>query len=103
MIKTIAELLEIIKKAEVKKIEALKIKHRPTIGNTYEGLTSELLERGVFINLNINIVTNSFILIENGKRSEKFEIMIIEGKGKKIIYTKDQYDVNFDQVIAVIQ
>ena len=103
MIKTLADLLEGIKKAEAGKIDALQIKHRPTIGNTYEGLTSRLLESVLFDGLDLNIVCNSFIKLEDGSRSDEYDIMIIEGEGEKILYSKEQYDVKFEQVIAVIQ
>jgi len=103
MIQSISDLLDVIKKAEVEKIDALKIKHRPTIGNTYEGLTQELLGKAIFKGLDLNIVTNSFIKLDNGERSDEYDIMIIEGCGQKILYTKDQYDVKYEQVIAVIQ
>lgn len=103
MINTIAELLERIKEEEKKRIDLLNITHRPTIGNTYEGLTEALLNKAIFKDLNLNIVTNSFIKADDGTRSDEMDIILIEGNGELIPYTKDQFDVSFKQVIAVIQ
>ncbi|MDJ1505017.1 DUF6602 domain-containing protein [Xanthocytophaga agilis] len=102
MINTVADLLQELKDAEVKRLDSLKIKHRPTIGNMHEGLVGNILEKALFKGFNINIVKNSFIRTANGTRSEELDIMIIEGHGKQLPYT-DQYDVEFDKVIAVIQ
>lgn len=103
MINTIAELLERIKEEEKRKIDLLNIKHRPTIGNTYEGLTEALLNKALFKDLNLNIVTNSFVKDQDGTRSDEMDIILIEGEGEPIPYTKEQFDVSFQQVIAIIQ
>jgi len=103
MIKTVADLLDNIKDEEKKKIDALGINHRTTIGNTYEGLTSSILNKAIFEDLNLKIVSNSFIKDRDGKRSGEMDIMLIEGEGDPIPYTKDQYDVKYNQVIVVIQ
>lgn len=101
MINTIADLLEKLRDAEKEKIQQLKLTHRPTIGNNYEGLTASLLEKAVFKDLNLKVICNSFILTPSGRSSE-MDIMIIEGEGKKYPYS-EQYDVSFKQVLAVIQ
>lgn len=103
MINTIAELLQKVKEEEKEKIDRFNIKHRPTIGNTYEGLTEALLNKALFKGLNLNIVTNSFIKAPDGTRSDEMDIILIEGDGEMIPYTKGQFDVSFNQVIAVIQ
>lgn len=103
MIKTVVDLLTKIKDAERQKIDQLGITHRPTIGNMYEGLTAELLEKSLFEGLNLNIVQNSFAIYKNGKRSNEFDILLIEGEGTPLPHSKDQFDVPFEQIIAVIQ
>lgn len=102
MINTIADLLLKLKDAEKKKIDELGITHPTTIGNMYEGLTEELLGRAVFKDLGLSIVTNSFIIDNNGIRSDEMDIVLFQGEASKILYT-DQYDVHYAQVIAVIQ
>lgn len=103
MIQTLADLLNQIKDAERQKIDALGIKHRPTIGNMYEGLTAELLGKTLFTGLNLNIVQNSFAIYSDGQRSTEFDIMLIEGEGKPLPHSKEQFDVGIEQVIAIIQ
>jgi hypothetical protein len=103
MIETLADLLEEIKIKEKEVIDKLGITHRPTIGNTYEGLTGDLLQKSLFKGLNLNIVLNSFIIDDKGRRSDEMDLILIEGEGVEIPYTKGQYDVKYEQVIAVIQ
>ncbi len=103
MIETVAEFLERLRDIEKIKIDELNIKHRPTIGNTYEGLTETLLHKAVFKGLNLNIVTNSFIKAPDGTRSDEMDVLLIEGEGELIPYTKEQYDVSYEKVIAVFQ
>ena len=93
MIQTVADFLYAIQQAEINKIEDLGVKHRPTIGHIYEGLTAELLNKSLFAGLDLNIVTNSFIKLADGIRSDEFDIMLIEGNGEEILYSKNQYDV----------
>lgn len=102
MIKTVSDLLLKLIDAEKQKIDSLNIKHRPTIGNMYEGLTKDFLGKALFDGLNLNILTNSFIINEDGKRSNEMDILLIEGEGTQLPHT-NQYDVKFEQVIAVIQ
>ncbi|MGB5988380.1 MAG: DUF6602 domain-containing protein [Marinifilaceae bacterium] len=102
MIKTISDFLLKLIDAEKQHIDSMEISHRVTIGNMYEGLTKDFLEMSLFDELNLNIVTNSFIINKEGLRSKEMDILIIEGEGNKLPYT-DQYDVNIKQVIAVIQ
>lgn len=103
MIKNISDFLEKLRDAERKSFDSKNIKHRTTIGNAYEGITQTLLKKAIFDDLNINIITNSFIEKQNGEQSAEFDIIIIEGTGEYIPYTKEQYLVKFNQVIAVLQ
>lgn len=102
MINTVSDFLLNLIRAEKDKIDSFKIRHRVTIGNMYEGLTKEFLENAIFKDLNINIVSNSFIIDDSGKRSNEMDILIIDGKGKKLPFTT-QFEVKIENVIAVIQ
>lgn len=102
MINTISDFLLKLIDAEKQQIDSMKISHRVTIGNMYEGLTQDFLQIALFEELNLNIVTNSFIINKAGIRSNEMDILIIEGDGDQLPYT-DQYDVDIKQVIAVIQ
>lgn len=104
MIKTISNLLEEIRKKGIKTIEENEsnINHRPTIGNIYEGLTKEILNKGIFNGLNLFVVANSFIYNDRNELSDEIDCMIVEGKGTKISFT-NQFKYHFSKVIAVIQ
>lgn len=102
MIKTVSDFLINLISAEKQQIDSSNITQRVTIGNMYEGLTKDFLEKALFEGLNLNIITNSFIKNERGLRSKELDIIIIEDKGQKLPHT-DQYDVDIKQVLAVIQ
>lgn len=103
MIKNLAELLDQLRTAEKIKIDELGIKHRPTIGREYEGLTATLLDESLFKELNLKVIRSSFIKTGDGTRSSEIDVMIIEGDGQEILYCPGQYDVRIEQVIAIIQ
>lgn len=102
MIKTVADFLYKLQEQQEKIAEANGIEHRVTIGEMYENIAAGLLDKALFEGLDINIVSQSFIIDENKHRSNELDIIIIDGKGIPISFT-DRYDVKFEQVIAVIQ
>lgn len=104
MISTVADFLEEFKNYALKKIkeEDCDITHRPTIGNIYEGLTAEILNKGIFKNLDLNLVQNSFIYNDSGKISDEMDCLLVIGSGQKINFT-NQYKYHIKDVIAVIQ
>jgi hypothetical protein len=59
MIKTVASLLAAFSEAEVREIEKAGIKHAPTIGSMYEGLTSTLLHKAIPEGLGLQVVSGS--------------------------------------------
>lgn len=104
MIETVSDLLENFKKHALNKIKKQDndIKHRPTIGNIFEGLTSSLLEKGIFEGLDLRVVEQSFIYNDNGKISSEMDCLLVTGQGIKISFT-NQYKYHIKDVIAVIQ
>lgn len=102
MINNIAELLEALMKAEAEMLSKEDIPHRVTIGDMYEDLTAEIIQRSFFEGLNLNVVTGSFIENPTGVYSKEMDVMLIEGEAKRIGRTR-RYKVSPDQVIAVIQ
>ena len=78
------------------------ITHRPTIGNIYEGLTSELLQKSVFEGLGLNIIKNSFVTNDSGSLSNEMDCIITTNKGEKIKYT-NQYKCHIKDTVAVVQ
>jgi hypothetical protein len=102
MIKTVYQLLYAIKDKGIKEIEPyLNIQHNPTIGDMYEGLTKELMDKAIFKNFDIR-VTSGKIKNINGVLSKQIDCMIVIGDGERIPFTKDYiYEVN--NVIVVIE
>lgn len=102
MIETIHELLVAMKEKGIEDIEPyLNIGHNPTIGEMYEGLTHQLMERTIFKDFNMHVVSGK-IINASGKLSKQIDCMIVIGEGEKLPYT-DNYIYNINNVIAVIE
>ena len=97
-ISTLADLLNEFVLAEKEMLNQQNIKHPPTIGAMYEGLTKEVLEKSIFSKLNLKVIKNSFI---KGSNTE-FDVMLVEGDGCNIPHT-DSYTYDPENVIVVIQ
>jgi len=102
MINTVADFLHRLQTEHENIAEAKGIKHRVTIGEMYENITAGLLKLALFDEINLNIISQSFVVDGKGNRSQEMDIMIIEGEGRPIEFT-NRFDVDFDQVVAVIQ
>ena len=90
MIKTFADLLINMKENGVSEIEEyLKIKHNPTIGSMYEGLTKKLMDTIVFEGLNLKVVSGK-ISNNDGNMSRQIDCMIVVGDGDKLPFV-DEY------------
>ena len=98
MINTISELLKEFVEAEKQVLNKHNIKHRPTIGKMYEGLTKVVLDRSIPEGLNLTVSTQSFIL---GCDTE-FDVILSEGEGEIIPHT-NSFRFKPSQVIAIIQ
>lgn len=101
MIRNIAELLQGFINEETKKLDAYKLKHAPTIGDMYEGLSAELLSRAIPPHLNLKIV-EGFITDGADYLSGQMDCMLVRGTGEKIPYTKS-YKWHVKNVIAVFE
>ncbi|MUG85698.1 hypothetical protein GNP92_04945 [Paenibacillus timonensis] len=102
MITTLADLLLQLKNKEtelLKKYDMLK--HGPMIGDMFEGLTRNILERAIFKGLDIRVVTGKIVNDDN-QMSDQIDCMIVEGAGERIPYT-DHYLYNTVQVIAIVE
>lgn len=98
MINTLSDLLKAFVEAEKTALNKYNIKHRPTIGEMYEGLTMELVNRSIFSGLNLVVSTQSFI---EGCDTE-FDVILAEGDGEIVPYTTSK-KYQPSQVIAVFQ
>lgn len=102
MINTIKELLESLMVQGVNKINSFHdIKHPTTIGDMYEGLTKELLNKAIFKDLDLK-VCSGFIYNGENELSKQIDCMIVVGDGIKLPYS-ETFKYNINQVIAVIE
>ncbi|WP_272528713.1 MULTISPECIES: DUF6602 domain-containing protein [unclassified Providencia] len=101
MIKTIADLLQGFMHKEAEKLKEYKLKHGPTIGDMYEGLSKELLERTIPKELELKIV-DGFITDGEHFLSGQIDCMLVHGNGEKIPYT-NSYKWHVKDVLAVFE
>jgi len=102
IIKNISELLLAIRDKGVGEIEPfLKIKHGPTIGDMYEGLTKDIAEKSIFDGLDLRVVSGK-ITNSDGVFSDQIDCMIVTGVGEKIPFTED-YVYPINNVVMVIE
>ncbi len=87
MIKNISELLQGFMAEETAKLNAYELKHGPTIGDMYEGLSAEILNRAIPPQLNLKIV-EGFIIDGNESISGQMDCMLVRGEGELIPHTK---------------
>jgi len=104
MISTVSDFLEQFRKYALSKIkfDDKDIKHSVAIGENFEGLTSELLNRAIFKDLNLKLVERSFIYNDSGAISSEFDCLLVVGDGQKMTFA-NRYKYHIKDVIAVIQ
>jgi len=101
MVRTIAELLRALQEAEIREIEKARIRHAPTIGEMYEGLTSTILNKAIPAEAGLS-VASGFVEDSSGKLSGQIDCMLVSGSGKSIPYSKhSKWHVR--EVVAVLE
>ncbi|MBJ8115850.1 MULTISPECIES: DUF6602 domain-containing protein [Bacillus] len=95
MIVTVSDFLQSLMEKEKELIKKYEIVgHAPTIGDMYEGLTAELLNKSLFKELDIRVAAGKIRNTE-GEYSNEVDCMIVEGEGDKILYTEKYiYDIS---------
>lgn len=101
MIYDIANLLRAFADQELKALKAAGIRHAPTIGKMYEGLTADILERTLPPGLDLQVVSG-FATDDEGHLSGQIDCMLVRGKGIPIPYT-DEFKWHVQNIIAVIE
>jgi hypothetical protein len=101
MIRDVSDLLEGIMLEERAKLDAYSLKHGPTIGKMYEGLTSDVLGRAIPESLGLQL-QHGIIHDGEGLMSGEIDCMLVKGSGEKIPYT-DSYKWHVKDVITVIE
>ncbi len=104
MINTVSDFLEEFKKYALSTIEKVDkdIKHTVAIGDNFEGLTAELLNKAIFKDLNLKIVERSFIYNDSGTISDELDCLLVVGDGQKMAFA-NRHKYHIKDVIAVIQ
>jgi hypothetical protein len=101
VIRTVADLLLGIIKHELPKLDNAPVKHAPTIGDMYEGLSSEVLNRALPDGLGLRVVSG-FACDDHGRLSGQLDCMVVRGDGEKLPYV-DSYVWHVKDIIAVIE
>jgi len=104
IIKNTSSIIEAIINEEKRKIELfeIKIKHAPTIGKQYEGVTIKSLEKALPKELNLHI-TSGFIINSEGELSGQIDCMISKNTGILLPGTTNDYVYKIEDVLAVIE
>lgn len=89
MISTVGEFLDRLVQREREILGSIDIQHGPTIGDMYEGLSKEILERVIPEEFGLRIVSG-FIEGASGSKSPEIDCMLVRGDGLEIPYT-DKY------------
>jgi hypothetical protein len=101
MIKTIADLLKALMEEESAVIQKTGIRHAPTIGSMYEGLTSHVLEQILPEGLELSVVAG-FAENTKGTLSGQIDCMLVSGTGSPIPHTT-LFKWHVRNVIAVFE
>jgi len=101
MIRKYAEILEQFRLAEKRKLDNYDLKHGPTIGDMYEGLTHDILDKTIPIDADLKVVSG-FIYNGISSMSGQIDCMLVQGNGEKIPYT-DGYKWHIKDVVAVLE
>jgi hypothetical protein len=86
MITSLSELMEALRTKEAEVLKRHDIKHGPTIGDMYEGLTRDIVGRAIPTRLGLQIA-EGFIEGVDGKKSNQADVLLVKGEGRKIPYT----------------
>jgi len=102
MITTLAQFLEELQEKEAEVLASEAVKHAPTIGDMYEGLTRELVERAIPSELNLRLV-DGFVLGVDGKHSHQTDAMLVMGSNGRKIPKTDKWEWPIADVLAVFE
>ena len=102
MIRTTADLLAALLEKESANLEGYSfVKHPTLIGDMYEGLTKDLLNKSIFDQPDLRVVDGK-IKAHDEELSGQIDCMIVEGNGDQIPYTTS-WIYPLEQVIAVVE
>lgn len=102
MITSFAEFLEQLQAREAKILAAETVRHAPTIGDMYEGLARELVERAIPEELNLRLL-DGFVLGVDGNHSHQTDAMLVMGSGGRQLPKTDKWEWPIADVLAVFE
>ena len=100
VIRTLADLLRELIERELPILDANKVTHAPTIGDMYEGLAGNLLEKTIPRGLRLRVVTG--FVTDGVRMSGQMDRMLVQGQGECIPFT-DSFVWHVEDVIAVVE
>lgn len=86
---------------EASKLAEYKMKHGPTIGSMYEGLSADIVDKVVPENLGLQVV-NGFVVDAQGNMSGQIDCMLVKGSGERVPHT-NSYKWPIRDVLAVFE
>lgn len=102
MITSVAQLIEAFIGKQATLLDAETLKHAPTIGSMYEGLSKEALEKAIPKGAGLRIV-DGFVEGHDGALSPQMDLMLVVGDaGRKIPFT-EHYRWPIADVLAVVE
>lgn len=101
MIDTYGELLREFMRAEQRKLDDYDLKHGPTIGAMYEGLSRRIVEAALPKGPSLRVVTG-FVTEGLGCISRQIDCMLVQGQGDPIPHTGG-FKWHVRDVIAVLE
>jgi hypothetical protein len=102
MIRTLADFVDRLRAAEEMKLETFSyVDHAPMIGSMYEGLTRDILDRALFADLDLRVVTGK-LRDPDGRLSRQLDAMVVVGEGERLPHTP-YYIYPLTQVLVVVE
>ena len=102
MITSFAQFLEQLQAKEAEILAAESVKHAPTIGDMYEGLTRNLVERAIPEGLNLRLV-DGFVVGVDGQYSHQTDAMLVMGESGRQIPKTEKWAWPIADVLAVFE
>ena len=83
LITTVSQLLTGLQEAEAEKLRTLGIKHAPTIGALYEGLSRDIIGRAIPPEWDVRVV-EGFIKGRDGELGPQSDVLVVTGEGEQL-------------------
>lgn len=103
MISLASELLSKFIEEETKKVEGVKMPHMPTLGEAYEEITKDGIDRKFVIPHSLDLrVVKGFVRIDGDLVERQIDCMLVVGEGEMYGRTT-QYFYDIDQVLCIFE